>query len=257
MKYIGIRGHRGAGKNSISYLLGKTIDYLIAGKSLDEFETHYKEWVSEIMANEYMIDIANTDRVYFDSFAGTLRIIIYLLTGIREDEMKNDWCKDHVVINLRDFTRQEYEKIPNTIKLVTRDELFESLSKSAPTVMSKDVYMTLREFILYFGSDVMQRFFGLNVWIKSINATDEYYGDIYDGYDYRIYTDVKTPSEVTYILNNNGYIVQVTRPGKAKGTGYDKLNKDGRVDYTIQVNGDLMSVKDQILHISQNIIEEH
>ena len=60
--------------------------------------------------------------------------------------------------------------------------------------------------------------------------------------------------EVTYILNQNGVIVQVVRPGKIKDQGYDKLNKDGRVDFIITVSGDLMSIKDQIIDVASQII---
>lgn len=254
MQYIGIRGHRGAGKNSISYLLGRTIDYFIKNKVIkSDYDSLYKSWVDDIMNDDNVLYSADTEKVYFDSFASTLRIMLYLLMGIPEIYMKQDYYKDHLIINLKDFSNQVYDKIPSTIKLQTREDLYNNLSKTGPIVITQDTYITLREFILYFGYDIMQRFFGINVWIKSIKACENFYENIWDGYDYRIYTDVKTPSEVTYILNQNGVIVQVVRPGKIKDQGYDKLNKDGRVDFIITVSGDLMSIKDQIIDIASQI----
>ena len=36
MNYIGIRGHRGAGKKTIAYLLGETINYILLKKKGDK-----------------------------------------------------------------------------------------------------------------------------------------------------------------------------------------------------------------------------
>ena len=42
-KYIGIRGHRGAGKNTISYLLGVAIDFYLRNKSWVGFDEVYNQ----------------------------------------------------------------------------------------------------------------------------------------------------------------------------------------------------------------------
>ena len=178
MNYIGIRGHRGAGKKSIAYLLGQTIDYLIenegkllVGKTYDEL---YEQWVEDVMTNEDAIHDIGLDNVYFDSFADTLKLFVELLTGIPNEYIYNDHYKDHVVINIRDFSHTYYEEIPDTIQLLTRDELYKLMPKdSNPNTIMKNLYMTLREFILYFGIDVMQRFLGLNVWVKSLRQSEE------------------------------------------------------------------------------------
>ena len=57
MKYIGVRGHRGACKISISYLLGNTLEYLIKNKSViqDDYNTLYDAWVDDVMTDENCI----------------------------------------------------------------------------------------------------------------------------------------------------------------------------------------------------------
>ena len=57
MKYIGVRGHRGAGKISISYLLGNTLEYLIKNKGViqDDYNTLYanlKQKSSKLISNQ-------------------------------------------------------------------------------------------------------------------------------------------------------------------------------------------------------------
>lgn len=264
MNYIGIRGHRGAGKKSIAYLLGQTIDYLIenegkllVGKTYDEL---YEQWVEDVMTNEDVIHDIGLDNVYFDSFADTLKLFVELLTGIPNEYIYNDHYKDHVVINIRDFSYTYYEEIPDTIQLLTRDELYKLMPKdSNPITIMKNLYMTLREFILYFGIDVMQRFLGLNVWVKSLRQSEERLSSLFNEDNmYKIFSDVKTPSEVTYILDRKGCIVHVIRPSnKKKSGGFDKLSKDGRVDYTIHVGGNLSEIKSQILEIAKQIISRN
>lgn len=259
MNYIGIRGHRGAGKNSISYLLGNTISFLLSKKN-ENFDESYKSWVDNIMEDESIINKCSLDYIYFDSFSDTLKLFVELLTGIPHDYIYDDWHKDHVVINMRDFSYKVYDEIPKDIKLYSREELYNMLPKeSNPIAFNKNMFITVREFILYFGMEVMQRYFGLNVWVKALKANENRFNTIFnDDKNYKIYTDVKTPSEVTYILEKKGYIIHVTRPNNRKRSGgFDKLSKDGRIDYTIHVGGSLYELKEQILQVATQIIEDN
>ena len=210
------------------------------------------------MNDESIIDKCSLNHVYFDSFSDTLKLFVELMTGIPHDYIYNDWYKDHVVINVKDFSYIVYENIPENIQLYTHEELYKSIPKdSNPTAFNKNIYITLREFILYFGMEVMQRYFGLNVWIKALKVNENRFNTIFiDDNDYKIYTDVKTPSEVTYILDKGGYIIHITRPNnRKKSAGFDKLSKDGRIDYTIYVGGSLYELKEQILQIATQIIK--
>ena len=262
MNYIGIRGHRGSGKKSISYLLGNTIEYLIksgdkilAEKSYDEL---YDSWVDEIMKDEDIIYQSKLSYIYFESFGDTLKVFVNMLTGIDPNLIFNGYYKDHTIINLKDFTHTVYDKIPTDIKLVTKEEMYESIKKdSKPLAFTKNMYMTLREFILYFGQEVMQRFFGLNVWVKSLRVNSDLIWDRNDKNQYKIFTDIKTPSEVTYVLDQGGCIVNLSRPSNRKKAKFENLTKDGRVDYTIYIGGDLYEIKNQILEIAKQIIERN
>ena len=264
MKYIGIRGHRGAGKKSVTYLLGNTIEYLIMKEKNQNniktsFDDAYNTWVQHIMDDESIYYTTALKYVYFDSFGDTLKIFVHLLTGIPTDYIYNDYYKDHTVINLKDFTYKTHKELPNNI--LTKDEVYSLMNKPGnPTAITKNIYITLREFILYFGIDVMQRYFGLNVWVKALKQSENNFDDDLLGLDcnYKIFSDVKTPSEVTYILDNGGCIIHVTRPNNhKKPKGFDKLSKDGRIDYTIHVGGDLYEIKNQILEIAKQIIDKN
>ena len=69
--------------------------------------------------------------------------------------------------------------------------------------------------------------------------------------------DLKTPAEATYIKQQNGLIVNVVRPGHKKGqSGLERLGRDDRIDYTIEVNGELYNTKNDVINIANDIINK-
>ena len=101
--------------------------------------------------------------------------------------------------------------------------------------------------------DVMQRFFGVDVWVKSLEMgykilPEDYYND------YKIYFDVKTPTEVSYIRNKEGLIININRSlNKKESKDLNKLSKDNRIDYNIEIKGSLKDLKNQIIDICKDI----
>ena len=262
MNYIGIRGHRGAGKSTIAYLLGNTINELLRQQkdSYDEpISELYQTWCDEIVNNENIIHDVCLDKIYFESFSDTIKIMIKMFLGCPQEFLYSDYHKDHVVINLRDFTYKVYESIPENIKTYTSKELYECMSKVGnPITITKNVYITLREFILYFGREVMQRHFGMNVWVKSLKSSQELFTNIFNEEDcYKIYMDVKTPGEVTYIKNLGGVIIKVVRPGHKKPKGIDKLSQDNRFDYEVTIGENLYDTINQVINIAKDIITKY
>ena len=258
MKYVGIRGHRGAGKTTISYLLGNTINYLVKHPEEELSDDLYRIWCDDIIKDEKIIHECGLDYVYFESFSDILKLWVKLLLGCPTDYMYDDYYKDHMVINLKDFSYKIYDEVPTTLVLHTHSEMYELMPKDKfPTTITKNIYLSLREFIMYFGLEIMQRFFGANVWVKSLKSSSEFYNSLFDDPNsYKLFIDVKTPAEVTYIKNNGGKIIKVSRPGYKKNSkGLDKLSQDNRFDYEIVVNGDLYNTKQIILEISKQLIE--
>ena len=259
MHYIGIRGHRGAGKNTVSYLLGNIINEMIKTKSFEISDELFQAWCDDIVNDEKIIHEIGLDHIYFESIGDTLKVLIHLIVGCPLDYLYSDYHKDHVVINLRDFSHKIYEEIPEEIKLTNSTELFESIPKTCPPItITKNIFITLREFILYFGKEVMQRFFGLDVWVKSLKSSKGIFplSSYPEDNSYKIYTDLKTPSEVTYVKKMNGYIVKVSRPNHKKPKGLDKLSQDTRIDYKVIIGDNLYDIKEQLINIAVDIINK-
>lgn len=263
MNYIGVRGHRGAGKSAIAWLLANTIDFIKCGHGgfLDKemFDIFYKEWCKKIVEYPNCINESDLRFVYLESFSDSIKTFIHLLLGCDEEYLYDDKYKDTIIVNLRDFSCKTIQEIGD-VETVSAENLYDSISKDDdPQPVMKNTYMTLREFILYFGMEVMQRFFGRNVWVKSLRQNSGTVDMFFDtGDNYKIFMDLKTPAEATYIKQQNGFIVNVTRPGHKKGqSGLERLGRDDRIDYEIEVNGDLYSIKNQIVSISTDIVNKN
>lgn len=268
MNYIGIRGHRGAGKNTIAYLLGNTLEYLINEKEkpseidfdrIQDFSELFQAWCDEIVNDERIIHDISLNNIYFESFGDTLKILIQMILGCPHDMLYSDYHKDHVIVNLRDFSYKTYDEIPQDIKLWTAEELYNEMPKTcAPITITRNIFLSLREFILYFGKEVMQRYFGLDVWVKALKSTRELFDNTNDLKSYKIYTDLKTPGEVTYVRKNGGVIIKVSRPDHKKQLkGIDRLNQDNRYDFEVIIGENLYDVIDQIITIANKILENN
>jgi len=258
-KYIGIRGHRGAGKKTVAYLLANTLNYISQRHHPeDEFEEKFNRWCQEIRESEHVVETLSLPHVIVEEFGDGPKMMVQMLTGIDLDAMNDDYSKDHVVVNLKDFSVGDFEDPKGELggDLVTAKEYYMSLAAtSEPQPIQQNVYMILREFILYFGIYVMQNAFGRNVWIKSLIANNKYYEGLFpdDILEYKIFCDIKARSKVTYIKDKGGVVVKVTRPGHVKMGGMELLRGDDRYDYEVVIKGELEDLRETILNIAQSI----
>ena len=268
-KYIGIRGHRGAGKNTISFLLGASIDFYTKNNNWDGFDDVYADAVNIAMNDDSFIENADFVNVFFESFADTPKIMLSQLLGIPSEYFYNDWSKDSIIVNMKDFTfiqakdKLELQRIKDNMHLYDADELARIANFRTVDNDEREIHTTLRELISYFSKNVMQIYFGPNVWIKSLNANRWEQERFYTGRGktiYKIFTDCKFPSEVSYIYNNGGKIIKVNRENNVKeDTQISKeLDLDPRFDYEINLDGDLMKdeTKEDVKRLTLKIIEQ-
>lgn len=260
MKYIGIRGHRGAGKTTVAYLLGNTLNYLTQHNHEDEYESLFRIWCNNIRENPRVVDNCDLTWVIFEEFGDSPKMLINMLTGIGFHDMNSPYYKDHMVINMRNFDKNVIEDLSQFEgHLYTAEEYFLSLNPTIqPEAIKEDIFMTLREFILYFGIYIMQNAFGLNVWIKSMSANSHYFEGLFpdDNKGYKIFSDIKARSEVSFIYDKGGVVVRVQRPGHIKSGGMNLLRGDNRYDYEVVIDGEMEALAPRILEIATDIINK-
>ena len=249
-KYIGIRGHRGAGKNTISYLLGVAIDFYLRNKSWVGFDEVYNQAVSNVIENEDIIDETNFRSVFFEAFSDTPKITLAQIIGIPSNWTYNDWKKDSVIIDLYDFSyiqaksKLDLHCLESEVHPWSAKQLKEFVDTGHVNLNKDHVYITLRELITYYSKYVMQGYFGQSIWVKSLENCKWETERFYTGRGntiYKIFTDCKFPTEISYIKNNEGIIVKVNRYSNTKENTdiSEELESDNRFDFEINLSGDL------------------
>jgi hypothetical protein len=246
--YIGVRGHRGAGKPTVSFLLAGTIEWYIEKRNFDEeFEDFYQSLIDDIKNNpDDFICSRQFDYVYLESFSDTQRVMCAMLLGIDIDWFYSEYYKDHMKVHLSDLTVSSVEE--GDI-MVTAENLLESGNEN------RDLYMSLREFCSYYSLGI-QRLMGDEIWIHSLEKSETNNQEY--GTPFKIFYDVKLPSEVSYIIERDGYIVKVLRPKheKKQTTMSSKLDNDDRVDFEVLIDGeDMVSCKEDLKEIAQVIVD--
>jgi hypothetical protein len=262
-KYIGIRGHRGSGKISIAYLLANTIEYLIDFKEFgDDFDGLYKEWCDELMKDEqtavYNID---TPHVYLESFGDLPKMLTEMLTSIPHEYIYSDYYKDHVFINIRtmEFIVMDDNEIFNfNHDLWKSQDLIELVEENGLGEFDS-YWMSLREFILYYAK-VTSKYLGNDIWVKLLRMNEKRDFEMQNKYNifgksdkYKIFVDLKAPTEVSYVKDNDGIIIKIDRPNNIKEKGFDKLENDTRIDWRLYIDGSLYSLKESVMELAKII----
>lgn len=260
MKYIGIRGHRGAGKSTIAFLLANAINYLLYELPEEGFDEAFARWCQDIKENPELVNYLDFSRIIVEEFGDGPKIMVSMLTGIEFSNI-TDYTKDNTVINLRTFDKKDKSEI-DTDKLYSAEEVanyfkeVKTITQGIPPEHAPDMWMTLRQFILYFGLYIMQNFFGRDVWVKTLIANTTYWNGLFpeDKNLYKIISDVKTPAEIDFIKSRGGTIVSVERPNHLKMPGMDFLKNDKRCDYKLVITEDVTELSSNILNIAKSII---
>ena len=242
---IGITGHRGSGKTSIGYLLGNILNSLRRHHTKEEIFEDYKDWCDTIKQNNNAAYDCSLDYVYFDEFGEMPKSFVAQLLGIDMSILDNDTLKDTMYINMSNFKMYNYDE---TFKVITADDILSNISKKW-----KDTYISLREFAKVFSIDIMQRFFGSDVWLKSRRVNEEKWSYFNDGY--KLFSDVKTKDEINYIKDQHGIIIRTIRPSNRKTNNGITNTENADSDFIISTEGQLIDLFDKIYDIAKQIYD--
>ena len=220
MKYIGITGKRGSGRETFAWLLGKTLQ--IRDKvSFEQYQVMFQQWTNEVKKSKTCIGSSNF--YILESFGGTiidnLKLTIPSLCDLDLKQESPDLDKPFNI---------------NTLSVGTGD-------------------ITVGDFIILYADKVIKSNFGQNFWVNiaeqwaQLRENDEYATE-----QYIIYWDVKTDAEAEYIKRHNGNIIRITCPERLRGGGYNTI-KNTEPDYKIRLHKDFVDDCEQIWNISQSL----
>ena len=243
MQFIGITGHRGSGKTSIGYLLGHVINAIKRGLSKEEIKNEFTTWCDTIKNDENAIYDCSLYYVYFDELGEMPKSFVAQLLSIDMSVLDNDVLKDNMYVNMKNF--KLYDK-DQSFKIITSDDILEGNKKW------KDCYISLRDFTKVLSIDIMQKFFGADVWLKSRIVNDDKW-NIHSLEGWKIFSDVKTKEEIKYIKDNSGILIRTSRPSHKKSNAGISTIENFNADFIINTEGLLIDLFEQIYKIAEEI----
>lgn len=220
MKYIGITGKRGSGRETLAWLLGQTLQF--RGKlSFDEYQQRFKTWTDAVKKSKDCIGSSNY--YVLESFGGiildSIRLTIPVLYKLDLTQGSPDLDRKFDI---------------NTLTLDCGDT-------------------TVGEFIILYADKTMKANFGKKFWVniaEQMARDKENYP--YATEKYIIYWDVKTDEEAEYIKRHDGIFIKVTCPERLRSGGYNTI-KSTEPDYKIRLHKDFVDDCQQIWDLAHSL----
>ena len=220
MKYIGITGKRGSGRETLAWLLGQTLQFKDK-LSFDEYQQRFKAWTDAVKESKDCIGSSNY--YILESFGGiildSIRLTIPALYELDLTQGSPDLDRKFDI---------------NTLTLDCGDT-------------------TVGEFIILYADKTMKANFGKKFWVniaEQMAKDKENYP--YATEKYIIYWDVKTDEEAEYIKRHNGIFIKVTCPERLRSGGYNTI-KSTEPDYKIRLHKDFVDDCQQIWDLAHSL----
>lgn len=138
------------------------------------------------------------------AFADPLKKILSILTGIPLSSFNDRFFKENFAIRIDAL---DYSLNKDNWMEVPSDSRFNRMVKELDPELTNSC-LTIRQLMQYFGTEIMQRYFGKEVWINST---------LKNRYKNTIISDLRFKAEAKAVKGCDGIIVYVSRPGYTFG----------------------------------------
>lgn len=159
------------------------------------------------------------------AFADPLKKMLAVLLNEPYDSFNNRSFKECYMVDLQNLS------IHYAINCMS-DSKFNRLVKDLDPELAQSI-LTIRQLMQYFGTQVMQTYFGRSIWINSTlkHASKK-----------TIISDLRFKAEAEAVHNKNGIIIYISRPGYTFGQHasekeMSELLSNNQYDYVIENNG--------------------
>lgn len=176
------------------------------------------------------------------AFADPLKKMLSVLLNIPFDNFNNRNFKEDCIINIAtlDYSLSAFSNEEDQLS----DSKFNRLAKNLDPLLTQS-NLTIRQLMQYFGTEVMRKFFGENVWINSTlkHASKN-----------TIITDLRFKSEYNAVKSKGATVIFINRPGYTFGQHasereMEDLLINNKYDVVINNNGSVKDLFDKIKNI--------
>lgn len=226
-KLIAVSGVKSSGKDSVSSIIQFCLN---TPKFLRKYWV-YKHF-RKLFRKKYK-------RVAFaDPLKGMLATLLNLPVEIFNDRN----FKEFYVINVPTLT------VSNDCVDKLSDSKFNKLVKNLDSSLTES-NLTIRQLMQYFGTQVMQTYFGRNIWI---NAT------LKNAEDTTIITDLRFKAEYEAVKSLGGIVIYVSRPHYTFGQHasereMEELLNNNKYDYIIENDGSIEDLFENVREICNDL----
>lgn len=241
-KTIGIYSDKGINRKLYAWLIAMAAEDIIRGNPYQSYESRRDCALCNL---EY---IGSTDHIILDSFGDNILDQIKLfnsnlqMLNLHDEQIKQTTYVQ--ISTMKVFHEDELEK--NNLSKITLDQI----QDMNPFHLEDNWVMNIHNYIFYFADFVMKKYFGCNVWLNSVIASNSFIGDN----DYKIYWDVKTQDELNYIKSCGGKIISIIDNKKKIKGGYRKI-KSLSPDMILDIsNDDMDEISKTIFEIAKLIL---
>jgi hypothetical protein len=224
MKYIGITGKRGSGRETFAWLLGKTLQCK-DDITFEEYQKKFKDWTDNVKQTKVGV-IGSTNFFVLESFGGIiLDSIKFMIPALYPLDLSQE---------------------SSDLKLCFDTDTLR---------ISDDGDTTVGEFIIKYADKVIKKSFGQKFWVNIAEQwADQREEDTLRTEKYTIYWDVKTDAEIEYVKRKGGVMINLSCPERLRIGGYNTIQTaDGQVDYNIRLHKDFVNDCQQIWNLSHEL----
>jgi thymidylate kinase len=223
-RLIAVSGVKGSGKDSVSSML----QYCLSVPKMFRqyfFYKNFRKWIKP-----------KYKRI---AFADPLKKMLSDLLNISLDKFYIREFKEGCVINVSTLEGSWLgEKLS--------DSKFNKLVKQLDPSLT-EANLSLRQLLQYFGTEIMQKYFGKRVWINSTMQNRS---------EYTIISDLRFIEEYNAVKEKKGIVIYINRPDyefgqHASEREMKELLENDKYDFIIDNNGSIEDLFNQVKNIAK------
>ena len=228
-RLFAISGVKGSGKDSVTNMLQYCLSVPKAFRQYWLYK-HFRKWIKPKYKKL--------------AFADPLKKMLSDLLNIPLEKFYNRSFKEDYIIDVSTLNIPQPKVVDDCLDLSFNklpDSKFNKMVKQLdPALLESN--LSLRQLLQYFGTEIMQKYFGKRVWI---NSTLQHRSK------YTIISDLRFIEEYNAIKENNGIVIYVNRPGyefgqHASEREMKELLESNKYDFVINNNGSFEDLFKQI-----------
>ena len=234
-KLIAVSGVKGSGKDSVSSML----QYCLSVPKMFRrywFYKHFRKWIKP-----------KYKRL---AFADPLKKMLSDLLNIPLENFYSRAFKEDYVITVSTLNVPQPRIVDDYLNLdfnKLSDSKFNKMVKQLDPALL-ECNLSLRQLLQYFGTEIMQKYFGKRVWINST---------LQDPSEYKLISDLRFIEEYNAVKERDGIIIYVNRPGyefgqHASEREMKELLENNKYDFIIDNNSSIEDLFKQVKHVVEN-----